>query len=128
MSEFDVVETCTGTYDTANSNYIVSPNYPSNYDDASDCKWNIKTLNSRTIALHFTYFLTEQVDRLMVYNGSNVDRKHLTTISGGSYPPVIFPTGKTTFLRFKTSVANNNKGFRILLKTYGKYTGQSVSE
>ena len=125
LSELDIFGTHTGTYDNANPTFITSPNYPGGYDYDLDCRWTIKTLNDRIMALHFTDFLTEAYDDpLDIYNGSNPEGTLLATLSGNSYPSLIFPTGKTTFLRFTTSpqIYKNFMftGFRISLKTYGK--------
>ena len=58
-------------------------------------------------------------------HGTNHHGPRLEYISGESYPSFIFPTGRTTHLTFESPFENSaamavRKGFRILVKTYGK--------
>ena len=113
--------TCTDTYDISMSSYITSPSYPQRYGNNVDCRWTIAAFHQRTIALNFTQFHTESCcDKLSIYSGTNVNAIHLETLSGTSYPSQILFTGKRTYLKFTSDQNGGKKGFRILLKSYGK--------
>lgn len=123
--------TCTGTYDSVSFSYIISPNYPQNYDNQADCRWTIRTSNKRRIALNVTDFFTEHTsysmmeaikDTLYIYNGSNDATTPIEILFGKDYPTEILFTGKTAYLKFITNESVNKKGFKILVKAYGKQT------
>ena len=80
-------------------------------------------LNERIIALNFTDFETEyskyRSDTLRIYNGSDDSGIRLETLAGSIYPSEILFTGKSAHLKFISNEVSSEKGFRILLKTYG---------
>ena len=111
------------TNDKETSIYITSPNYPENYGSRSDCRWTITTLNEKMLVMELTFidFNTESnVDTLSIYNASDDDGEPIKKLSGFSTPSKIMLTGKLMHLKFTSDYNSNRRGFRILLKAYGK--------
>ena len=120
FSKVELSGTCTGTYDDVESSYITSPNYPQKYNTFEECSWTITAIDGRTVALSFTDFDTEATyDTLSIYSHTGII---LEKLSGTSLPSDIVLTEKTMYLKFFSDKIGTRKGFRILLKVYGKCT------
>ena len=75
--------------------------------------------DERVILLNFTDFDTgNYYDELVIYNSQGME---LYIHSGSSIPSEKFIAEKTIKLEFKSSNNFRNKGFRILVDTFGKY-------
>ena len=128
--ELEISGKCDGTYDSATSSYITSPNYPRHYGRKVLCTWTIRAPKDRTIGLNVTEFFTDELTKLSIYNRSSEGRwrsetaKHtVQVLSGENYSGIIMLTTPISHLKFKRSSYKPNTGdnrFRILLKTYGK--------
>ena len=124
--ELELFGTCTGTYDNTTSSYITSPNYPRNYGDGIDCSWTITTCEEITVVLHFTDFFTEYFDKLYVYEGTNDKGHQLGKFSGRRSVSPIRSNERSLYLRFVSNSYTNEKGFMILLRTYGKQLNKLI--
>ena len=112
--------TCKGTYDGESSSYITSPNYPENHGSNDDCTWTITAIDERTILLHFVDFEIYASEFLSIYNGSNNEGILLDVLDGWTTPSDIWLTGKEMHVKFSSNERNNMKGFKILVKIFGK--------
>ena len=111
---------CDGTY---NSNgYLMSPNYPQDYENNLDCRWTMNAPVGNIIKLNFLYFHTESSDKLYVYDGANVHGQLLETISGLYSHPFV---SKANNINLKFATIQAKRGFRIKVDIVGKYT-QSI--
>ena len=120
FSKVELSGTCTGTYDNVESSYITSPNYPQKYETLDECSWTINVIDEKTVALSFTHFDTEaNYDTLSIYSHTG---SLLEKLSGNSIPSEIVVPEKTMYLKFFSDKIGTRKGFRIILKVYGKYT------
>ena len=117
--------TCPGTYNST-SNYIISSNYPSNYDSNVNCRWYITNSLGQAVALNFTDFNTDYYDKLTIYEGEFKDGKQLYQFYGtGGYAvpsrdELVWVNAKSFYVTFTINSYSNNRGFKIWLQTFGK--------
>ena len=135
--ELEISGKCDGTYDSATSSYITSPNYPRHYGRKVLCTWTIRAPKNRAIGLNFTEFFTEDgKDELSIYNRSSEGMWSLETarhtvqvLSGKNYSGMILFTTHIGHLKFTSSrytpLNTGDNRFKILLNTYGKQTHQN---
>ena len=110
---------CVGTYGP--SNYIVSPNYPQEYDNHIDCRWLISSPGRKNLTLNFLDFETDwHDDSLNIFEGSNIHGNLLKTYSRhDSSPSPIVSSGSNVYLRFTSDFMFTSRGFKI--EVSGKY-------
>ncbi len=58
--------------------YIMSPNFPSNYDNYAEVKWYITVSYSYAVLMTVSYLQTESVDKLIFYDGSSTSSRQIT--------------------------------------------------
>ena len=128
--ELEISGKCSGTYDSATSSYITSQKYNGKN---IDCTWTVKAPRESIIVLNVTNFNTyclgsDRCDQLTIYNGSNPhEGNDVYSLRGTKASWIILATTNINYLEF--IVRSNGrpkigKGFRILLKAYGKYIYQ----
>ena len=111
---------CNNTYNTAG--YLVSPNYPQQYETNLDCRWTVKAPVENIVTLTLYEFETEIYDKLRIYDGANINGPLLTTIFGYDLMPFT-STGNAIYLQFSTTDYFSHKtGFKILAEAVGKDT------
>ena len=124
---------CNDTYNSGG--YLMSPNYPQQYEKDLDCRWTIKAPVENIITLTVSAFDTAcspECDNLYIYDGANSNGRLLTTLSGDDSMPFT-STGNTIYLKFSTDNNDNDYysdyyfgdsaiGFKILVEAVGKDT------
>ena len=122
ISAIKIEGTCGGTY--VSDSYILSPNYPQDYDKGLDCRWLITSNVQMIVKLTFLNFDTAfNSDSLYVYDGTNIHGQLLETISG--YRDFSMPfssTGNNIYLKFSTSGDGTRIGFNIKVESIGSYS------
>lgn len=96
---------------------IKSPNYPSPYDDMSDCRWTIRVQPATMkIRLLLAAVQTEQDhDFIYVYNGASVDSPLLLQKSGQlTLPTVVVSSTNEMLVRFTSNSMTQLSGFLAL--------------
>ena len=125
-SDLEISGTCPGTYNGAGLGYLISRNYPLQYDDGDDCTWTVKSPENTGLFLHFSDFDTESMkDVLYVYEGTNDNGNLLDTFSGNSIPVDVLSDQNHLHFRFVSNFDTTRNGFKILLRTVsitGTYT------
>ena len=118
---------CVGTYGP--SNYIVSPNYPQEYDNDIDCRWLISSPGKKNLTLKFLDFETTSYnDDLNVFDGTNIHGNLLNTYSrDDSSPSPIVSSGSYMYLRFTSDSWWSSRGFKIEVSGKYKYYYQMIS-
>lgn len=82
------------------------------YAENSDCYWLINPDNVDKINLKFLYFNTEQNnDKVIIYDGSDINATVLATFSGNTLPSAVSSTGGAMLVRFITDNSVNYKGW-----------------
>ena len=85
-----------------------------NYSANADCLWLINPNNVDKITLKFIKFNTENLnDKLIVYDGADVNAPVLATLSGNSLPSDISSSSGALLVRFITNSTVNDKGWLI---------------
>ena len=111
---------CHNTYDS--DGYVMSPNYPQQYENDLDCRWTIKAPVEKIIALTISEFRSDSDggDNLKIYDGSNIHGAIVGTLTGYDSIP-LSSTGDSLYLRFSTNRDYTEKGFKIKAEAVGKY-------
>ncbi|KAI8513409.1 hypothetical protein Bbelb_100480 [Branchiostoma belcheri] len=99
---------------TADSGSISSPNYPDNYPDDHDCRYEISVTPPKVITLTFTDFDVEKdFDYVYVYDGNTTDSAfELAKLSGTTTPNPLTSTGSFMTVRLFTDSSETRKGFQ----------------
>ena len=111
---------CDNTYDS--DGYIMSPNYPQQYESDLDCRWTIKAPVENIITLMIFEFRTDIYvgDNLKIYDGSNIHGAIVGTLTGYDSIP-LSSTGNSLYLKFSTNSDYTENGFKIKADAVGKY-------
>ena len=111
---------CHNTYDS--DGYVMSPNYPQQYENDLDCRWTIKAPVKNIIALTISEFhlYRHSEDKLYIYRGTNIHGTSVRTLSNSESMP-FSSTGDSLYLKFSTDSSNTEKGFKIKADAVGKY-------
>ena len=114
---------CDSPYDTEVSIpgiTIVSPNYPSNYDNYQDCNITLRFAQGQKISLQFLAFEIEPqsdclFDYLNIYDGPNSSSSLIgSKLCGQTIPDSVKSTGNTMHIHFHTDFSVTRSGFKIL--------------
>lgn len=120
-----VVEACGGAItlsESLPSGTLTSPNYPSEYDQNTDCQWTISSPAGTFIGATFaSLFYIEahascQYDYVEIRDGSQATSDLLGKFCGTTQPPSVKSTGNAMFVRFRTDSSVAHAGFSL---TYG---------
>jgi len=83
-----------------------------NYASDERSVWVIQTAQGSTITLQFTAFELEATfDKVLIYNGPNLNSPLLGSFSGNSIPPNIQSTGNTLTIEFRSDCATQLAGW-----------------
>ena len=118
--ELIIEATCDNTFDS--DGYIMSPNYPQQYENDLDCRWTITAPVQNIIALTIYEFHTDGYgsDKLYIHHGTNIHGAIVGTLPG--YDPIpLLSTGNSLYLKFSTNSYSTEKGFKIKADAVGKY-------
>ncbi|XP_078600437.1 uncharacterized protein LOC144875374 [Branchiostoma floridae x Branchiostoma japonicum] len=99
---------------TTDTGSFTSPNYPDNYPDEHDCRYEISVTPSKVIKLTFTEFDVEKgYDYVYVYDGKTTDSiLKMATLTGKSTPKPITSTGSFMTVQLVSDGSQNRKGFQ----------------
>ena len=111
---------CDNTYDS--DGYLMSPNYPQQYENDLDCRWTIKAPVENIIVLTISEFRTDNYggDNLKIHDGTNIHGAIVGTLTGFDSIP-LSSTGHSLYLKFLTNDYGTEKGFKIKADAVGKY-------
>ncbi|KAJ8276925.1 hypothetical protein GJAV_G00069430 [Gymnothorax javanicus] len=108
---------------TALRGEIHSPRYPNNYPDHSDCSWVINVDPGHRVLFNFSVLEIESHsscawDYVAVYDGPSEDSPLLGRVCGFTRPNNPFTsTQHTIFVRFRSDLSGNHKGFSAKFST-----------
>ncbi|XP_019632024.1 PREDICTED: uncharacterized protein LOC109475670 [Branchiostoma belcheri] len=99
---------------TADSGSFSSQNYPNNYPNDHDCRYEISVSSPKVIKLTFTDFEVENdFDHVYVYDGNTTDSNYLLAeLNGAKIPGPVTSTGSFMTVRLVTDSEVNWKGFQ----------------
>ncbi|XP_078681748.1 uncharacterized protein LOC144916495 [Branchiostoma floridae x Branchiostoma belcheri] len=99
---------------TADSGSFSSQNYPNNYPNDHDCRYEISVSSPKVIKLTFTDFEVENdFDYVNVYDGNTTDSTYLLAeLNGAKIPGPVTSTGSFMTVRLVTDSEVNWKGFQ----------------
>ncbi|XP_035665219.1 uncharacterized protein LOC118408509 [Branchiostoma floridae] len=99
---------------TTDTGSFTSPNYPDNYPDEHDCRYEISVTPSKVIRLTFTEFDVEnKYDYVYVYDGKTTDSiLKMATLTGKSTPKPVTSTGSFMTVQLVSDGSQNRKGFQ----------------
>nr|XP_043886771.1 CUB and sushi domain-containing protein 1-like [Solea senegalensis] len=93
---------------------LLSPNFPSNYDNNHECIYRITTEKGKGIRLKAESFLLQDGDYLKVYDGENTSSRLLGNFTrDGMLGHVINSTSNHLWLEFNSNASGTNQGFRL---------------
>ncbi|KAM4694506.1 CUB and sushi domain-containing protein 1 [Discoglossus pictus] len=112
------VAECGGRIYAAASGRILSPGYPSPYENNVHCTWILEADPGKAISLHFIVFDTEvSHDILKVWDGPVDSNVLLKEWSGSSLPEDIHSTFNSLTLQFDSDFFISKSGFSIQFST-----------
>ncbi|MCJ8728547.1 hypothetical protein PDJAM_G00005700 [Pangasius djambal] len=102
---------------TAPRGEIHSPQFPNNYPNNADCSWVITVDTGHRILFNFTDMDIEghstcNWDYVAIHDGPGEDSPLLAKVCGFSRPDPIISTQNVIYVRFRSDVSSNHKGFR----------------
>ena len=106
---------CAGTYDV-NSQYITSPNYPSNYGNGQVCTWKLEVPQGRRLKIKSFQYKFEGccVDVLTIYDGYNSGSSQIASLNETSGTQEnILSSSNSLFLHFKSDSSQTYQGFKL---------------
>uniref|UniRef100_A0A8D3D8R2 CUB and Sushi multiple domains 1 n=1 Tax=Scophthalmus maximus TaxID=52904 RepID=A0A8D3D8R2_SCOMX len=93
---------------------LLSPNFPSNYDNNHECIYRITTEKGKGIRLKAESFSLQDGDYLKVYDGENTSSRLLGNFTrDGMMGHVINSTSNHLGLDFNSNASGTNQGFRL---------------
>ena len=98
---------------------IISPNYPSYYDDNMDCHITLRFAQGQRISLQFLAFEIEpnsacSYDYLNIYDGPTSSSSLIgSKLCGETIPDSVESTGNTMHIHFHTDFSVTRSGFKI---------------
>ncbi|KAG9276492.1 cubilin [Astyanax mexicanus] len=101
----------------APSGEIHSPQYPNNYPNNVDCSWVITVDQGHRILFNFTDVDIEshsscQWDYVDVHDGPGDSSPLLAKVCGFSVPAPIYSTQNVIYVRFRSDISGNHRGFK----------------
>eukprot|EP00063_Salmo_salar_P060825 XP_014035660.1 PREDICTED: CUB and sushi domain-containing protein 1-like isoform X3 [Salmo salar] len=98
---------------------LLSPNYPSNYDNNHECIYRIETEAGKGIRVTATNFLLHEGDYLKVYDGKDTSHRLLGNFSKTDmYNVIINSTSNHLWIEFNSNGTETNKGFRLTYSSF----------
>uniref|UniRef100_A0AAQ4PGY7 Cubilin n=1 Tax=Gasterosteus aculeatus aculeatus TaxID=481459 RepID=A0AAQ4PGY7_GASAC len=101
---------------TAPSGEIHSPWYPSSYPNNVDCSWIISVDPNHRVFFNFSDVDIEHHsncsrDHVAIHDGPTTSSPLLAQVCGSSLPPSITSTQNTIYVRFRSDLSHNHRGF-----------------
>ncbi|XP_029281787.1 LOW QUALITY PROTEIN: CUB and sushi domain-containing protein 1-like [Cottoperca gobio] len=98
---------------------LLSPNFPSNYDNNHECIYYITTEKGKGIRLKAESFLLQDGDHLKVYDGENTSSRLLGNFTHDDMMgPIINSTSNRLWLEFNSNASGTNQGFRLTYTSF----------
>uniref|UniRef100_A0A3P9H2P8 CUB and Sushi multiple domains 1 n=1 Tax=Oryzias latipes TaxID=8090 RepID=A0A3P9H2P8_ORYLA len=108
-----------GTSAQGSEGILLSPNFPSNYDNNHECIYSITTEKGKGIRLKADNFLLQDGDYLKVYDGENASSRLLGNFTrDGMFGHVINSTSNHLWLEFNSNASGTNQGFRLTYTSF----------
>ncbi|MGQ9862972.1 MAG: CUB domain-containing protein [Bacteroidia bacterium] len=114
---------------TAYRDSIADGSGPNAYTNNADCEWLISPPGARQIKITFRQLNLQPGDTVYVYDGNTTSAPRLGAFSGNSLPDVLYTSGGTALVRFKTNASGTADGFELLYEVdLGCVTGLKISD
>uniref|UniRef100_A0A8C5D3L1 CUB and Sushi multiple domains 1 n=1 Tax=Gouania willdenowi TaxID=441366 RepID=A0A8C5D3L1_GOUWI len=98
---------------------LLSPNFPSNYDNNHECIYRITTEKGKGIRLKAESFTLQDGDYLKVYDGENISSRILGNFTReGMMGHVINSTSNHLWLEFNSNASGTNQGFSLTYTSF----------
>uniref|UniRef100_A0AAQ5ZW41 CUB and Sushi multiple domains 1 n=1 Tax=Amphiprion ocellaris TaxID=80972 RepID=A0AAQ5ZW41_AMPOC len=98
---------------------LLSPNFPSNYDNNHECIYRITTEKGKGIMLKAESFSLQDGDYLKVYDGENTSSRLLGNFThDGMMGQVMNSTSNHLWLEFNSNASGTNQGFRLTYTSF----------
>ncbi|MGH0157496.1 UNVERIFIED_CONTAM: hypothetical protein FKN15_052472 [Acipenser sinensis] len=108
-----------GSSSVGNEGILLSPNYPSNYENNHECIYKIETEKGKGISLSATNFQLQDGDILKVYDGKDSSSRLLGLFTKNEMHGVtINSTSNHLWLEFNTNGTGTEKGFRLKYSSF----------
>lgn len=121
--EWDGTATGCGGILTSHRGSLSSPNYPEPYGDNAQCQWRITSNQGSTIQIVISDLDMEEhsecrYDYLEIFDGRDASGVSFGRFcSAANYPLRIDTVGNDAFIRMKTDVTNQGRGFSLRYNT-----------
>ncbi|TKS70023.1 CUB and sushi domain-containing protein 1 [Collichthys lucidus] len=98
---------------------LLSPNFPSNYDNNHECIYRITTEKGKGIRLKAESFLLQEGDYLKAYDGENTSSRLLGNFTrDGMMGHIINSTSNRLWLEFNSNASGTSQGFRLTYTSF----------
>uniref|UniRef100_A0A3Q2QXN5 CUB and Sushi multiple domains 1 n=1 Tax=Fundulus heteroclitus TaxID=8078 RepID=A0A3Q2QXN5_FUNHE len=98
---------------------LLSPNFPSSYDNNHECIYRITTEKGKGIRLKAESFSLQDGDYLKVYDGENTSSRLLGNFTlDGMTGRVINSTSNHLWLEFNSNASGTDQGFRLTYTSF----------
>ncbi|XP_037549410.1 CUB and sushi domain-containing protein 1 [Nematolebias whitei] len=98
---------------------LLSPNFPSNYDNNHECIYRINTEKGKGIMLKAESFSLQDGDYVKVYDGENTSSRLLGNFTlDGMLGHGINSTSNHLWLEFNSNASGTNQGFRLTYTSF----------
>ncbi|XP_047218456.1 CUB and sushi domain-containing protein 1-like [Girardinichthys multiradiatus] len=98
---------------------LLSPNFPSSYDNNHECIYRITTEKGKGIRLKAESFALQDGDYLKVYDGENTSSRLLSNFTlDGMMGRVINSTSNHLWLEFNSNASGTDQGFRLTYTSF----------
>ncbi|KAI8513502.1 hypothetical protein Bbelb_101410 [Branchiostoma belcheri] len=99
---------------TGDNGTFTSPNYPNNYPNYKDCRYEISVTPPKVVRLTFTDFnIEDPYDVLLVYDGNTTDDTwEIERLNGANIPSPITSSESIMTVLFHADNRGNRKGFQ----------------
>uniref|UniRef100_A0A2I3GDK1 CUB and Sushi multiple domains 1 n=1 Tax=Nomascus leucogenys TaxID=61853 RepID=A0A2I3GDK1_NOMLE len=102
-----------------NEGTLLSPNFPSNYDNNHECIYKIETEAGKGIHLRARSFQLFEGDTLKVYDGKDSSSRPLGTFTKNELLGLILnSTSNHLWLEFNTNGSDTNQGFQLTYTSF----------
>ncbi|XP_034777574.2 CUB and sushi domain-containing protein 1-like [Acipenser ruthenus] len=108
-----------GASSVGNEGILLSPNYPSNYENNHECIYKIETEKGKGISLSATNFQLQDGDILKVHDGKDSSSRLLGLFTKNEMHGVIInSTSNHLWLEFNTNGTGTEKGFQLKYSSF----------
>ncbi|XP_019903180.2 CUB and sushi domain-containing protein 1 isoform X3 [Esox lucius] len=108
-----------GATSVGSEGVLLSPNYPSNYDNNHECIYRIETEPGKGVRVTATNFQLHEGDYLKVYDGKDTSNRLLGNFTKTDmYNVIINSTSNHLLIEFNSNGTDTNKGFRLTYSSF----------